>query len=156
PEDVDRFGKVTDALASYYGNSVTGLAGGSDVVEREIREWVDEKLITPDGIRGQVLKGKDKSERLDNEFVSGLVNTHLIRAEQRAGAVWFELSHDRLIDPVRASNRQWFDAKLHPFQKIATVWEAQHRPDGLLLVGADFEEAERWAEAKRAFVTNSE
>jgi uncharacterized protein YecT (DUF1311 family) len=156
PQDVDHFGKVTDALASYYDNSVAGLASGSDVVEREIRDWVDKKLITPDGIRGQVLKGKDKSERLDNELISGLVNTHLVRAEQRAGAVWFELSHDRLIDPVRASNRQWFDAKLHPFQKIAAVWEAQHRPDGLLFVGAVFDEAKRWAEANGALVTDSE
>ena len=155
-EEVERFGNVTDALVSYYGNSVAGLAGGSDVVERAVREWVDKRLITLDGIRGQVLKGKDKSEGLDNELISGLVDTHLVRAEQRAGAVWFELSHDRLIEPVHASNRQWFDAKLHSFQKIAAVWEAQHRPDALLFVGAALDEAKRWVEANGAFVTDSE
>jgi uncharacterized protein YecT (DUF1311 family) len=103
-----------------------------------------------------VLKEQDQSGGLNNASVRSLLDTHLVRSEQRAGATWYELAHDRLVAPVRASNQQWFDAKLHSFQKIAAVWEAQRGPDGLLLVGAAFEEAKHWAEANGAFVTNSE
>src|SRR5262249_7518794 len=41
-------------------------------------------------------------------------------------------------------------------QKVAAVWEAQRRPDGLLFAGTDFDEARRWAEANGPFVTDSE
>jgi len=73
------------------------------------------------------------------------VNTHLVRAEQRAGAVWYELAHDRLIEPVRTDNAAWRDAHLNQVQKRASVWEAQGRPAGLLLLGAELAEAQRWA-----------
>ena len=32
------------------------------------------------------------------------------RAEQRVGSTWFELSHDRLIGPVRQNNQRWHAA----------------------------------------------
>ncbi len=35
-----------------------------------------------------------------------LVNKHLLRSEWRNGSDWFELTHDRLIGPIVASNRR--------------------------------------------------
>jgi len=144
-DDIRSFGDVTKALAQYYEKEMAEIAGGDARVERALREWVGGKLITPDGIRGQVLKGAGESEGLDNELIGRLVDTHLVRGEQRAGAVWYELSHDRLIEPVRSNNKKWFDAHLSKVQKVTTVWEAQGRPDGLLLLGADLAEAKQWA-----------
>ena len=69
------------------------------------RQWVDEKLITPDGIRNQVLRGARQSEGLDSALVQKLVATHLMRSEKRGGATWYELAHDRLIEPIRDNNR---------------------------------------------------
>ena len=47
---------------------------------------------------GRVYRG------LPNEAVEELEDRHLIRPEWRAGARWYELTHDRLIEPIRASN----------------------------------------------------
>lgn len=43
---------------------------------------------------------------MDDELVAKLVNAHLVRGEYRGGALWYEIAHDRLIEPVRASNRR--------------------------------------------------
>ncbi|MGE0101065.1 MAG: PQQ-binding-like beta-propeller repeat protein [Blastocatellales bacterium] len=144
-EDVLELGNVTEALSGYYAGEVGKLAAGDDRTAREIREWVDEKLITADGIRSQVLRGAGRSEGLDNDLIARLINTHLIRAEQRVGAVWYELAHDRLIAPIREDNRRWFDSHLHQVQKLAKIWGAQDEPPGLLLAGKELEEARQWA-----------
>jgi NTE family protein len=39
--------------------------------------------------------------------VHALERHHVIRAEWRANAHWYELTHDRLIGPIRASNRRF-------------------------------------------------
>ncbi len=142
-DDIQSFGDVTKALAEYYEKEVAGI--GDAGVERAIREWVGEKLITPDGIRGQVLKSAGQSEGLNNELIGRLVDTHLVRGEQRAGATWYELSHDRLIEPVRANNARWFEANLSAVQREAALWDKQSRPNGLLLRGPVLVGAERWA-----------
>ncbi len=140
-EDIKSFGDVTQALAKYYEDVVSARPR----VQRAIRKWVGEKLITKDGIRSQVLKGAGTSEGLGNELIAGLVNSHLVRAEQRSGAVWYELAHDRLIEPVQRNNEEWFDAHLSKVQKVAPLWETQGRPPGLLVVGEELAEAQRWA-----------
>jgi len=151
--DIESFGDVNTALSSYYESEVGRIAAANDRRQRAIREWIGGKLITPEGIRGQVLRGAGKSEGLENDIIALLVNTHLIRAEQRAGAVWYELAHDRLIVPVRSNNKLWFDAHLSKLQKVATVWDAQGMPDGLLMLDADLEEAKQWAGANEAAIT---
>src|SRR5271165_3329007 len=155
-DDIQLFGDVTKALADYYEKEVAEIAGGDARVERAIREWVGERLITADGIRGQVLKGAGESEGLDNELIGRLVNTHLVRGEQRAGAEWYELSHDRLIEPVRTNNKEWFEAHLSKVQKVASVWETQGRPEGLLLLGGDLVEARQWAQVNESSLTGIE
>lgn len=154
--DIERFGDVTDALSGYYADEVARRAESDMHVERTIREWVGNRLITPDGIRSQVLRGAGKSEGLDNGLIASLVDTHLVRGEQRDGATWYELAHDRLIEPVRNNNRDWFDAHLHKVQKDASVWETQGRPTSLLLLGSDLAEAEHWAGQNESSLTTTE
>ncbi len=154
--DVKDSGDVTKALSKYYADEVARLANGDVRVERKLREWVGERLITPEGIRSQVLRGAGKSEGLDNDLIASLVNTHLVRGEQRDSATWYELAHDRLIEPVRHNNRVWSDAHLHKVQKDATAWEAQRRPTSLLLLGADLTEAKRWEAQNGLLLTQVE
>lgn len=101
--DLQRVGSVDQALASYYAKAVQIVAGNAKLEERILRQWFDEHLITPEGIRSQVLKGAESTEGLPNIVLRLLENTHLIRGETRAGKTWFELSHDRLVTPVRRS-----------------------------------------------------
>lgn len=145
-EDVTTFGDVGQALASYYDAAVAKIAAGDAGNERRIREWFDDRLITPDGVRRQVLRGVDQSEGLPNTQIDKLQDTYLVRVEERAGAKWFELAHDRLIKPVRHSNEAWRIRNLTLFQRQAKLWAENARPDDMLFAGSELAEALRFAE----------
>jgi hypothetical protein len=151
--DVEAVGDVDTALAAYYAERVASIAAETGVAERLIRDWCDEQLITEQGIRGQVLQGPEASQGLDNRAIWPLVDAHLVRAEKHRGATWFELAHDRLIEPVRADNAAWRVAHLHPLQRQAALWEEQGHAGGLLLRDEALEEAEAWAKANDEALT---
>jgi WD40 repeat protein len=146
-DDVQDVGDVDTALRGYYADTVADVAAETEIRERTIRQWFDTQLITEQGIRGQVLQRPEHSQGLDNRAIGALVDAHLVRAEQRRGATWFELAHDRLIEPVRADNAAWQEAHLSPFQRQAALWTEAGRPEGLLLGGATLGLAEQWAAA---------
>ena len=155
-EDVEAIGDVDSALAGYYVERVAAIAGETGVSERAIREWFDRQLITAQGIRGQVLQDHERSQGLENRAIELLVDAHLVRAEKRRGATWFELAHDRLIEPVRKDNAIWYQTNLSALQRQADLWERQGRPGGLLLRNQALTEAEQWAAAHNAELTDTE
>jgi hypothetical protein len=140
---------VDQALEQYYTGKVETAARAAGAKEAQVRRWVENKLITTQQLRGQVLKGPTDTEGLPNAVIDGLVGAYLVRAEQRLGGIWFELTHDRLVDPIRRNNREWFASRLQPFQLQADQWAA--RPGGergaLLLKGTSLADAEVWAAA---------
>lgn len=143
--DIQEAGDVDSALAGYYADRVKVIAESIGVRERTIREWFDSQLITQQGIRGQVLRGQEQSEGLENQAIDPLVDAHLVRAENRRGATWYELAHDRLIEPIRQNNAEWFQANLSTLQRQAALWESQNRVKGLLLRADALKDAEQWA-----------
>ncbi len=145
--DVSSVGDVDSALRSYYAEAVASVAAATGVPERAIRDWVDRQLITEGGIRGQVLMGEGASQGLDNRAIWPVVDAHLVRAERRRGATWFELAHDRLITPVRTDNEAWRQEHLSTLQRQAALWDREERPAGLLLEGQPLVDAEAWTAA---------
>ncbi len=162
PEDLEEFGDVSEALGAYYDDSVARVAGGevaalrATAVERDIREWFDQRLITAGGVRDRVLMERGTSGGLANQLIACLRDSHLVRAEQRAGATWFELAHDRLIEPVCGSNAAWLKEHLSEVQKRASLWEKQDRPPGLLMKDEELAAGERWAAENEAGLTGDE
>ena len=142
--DLATLGDVGQALAEYYAERVKAIAFESGVRERIIREWFDRKLITDQGIRTPVLMGTEYSEGLANCAVHALENAHLVRAEKRGGVTWYELAHDRLVEPIRTNNAAWFDANLSVLQRRAKDWHKQGHPKDLLLRGDMLKTAEVW------------
>jgi WD40 repeat protein len=136
-------GNVGDALGAYYEKGVKRADVG---LERQIRTFFDEALVT-NGIRNLVRSEPNVTAGLANAEIDTLCDVYLIRKELRAGGYWLELSHDRLLEPVRSSNERWFaDSKnVQKFQKYATQWRREDRPDSLLLLGRDLDEANAWA-----------
>jgi Protein of unknown function (DUF1236)/FHA domain len=147
-EHVRTIGSVDTALSDYYAEKLAGIAAETSVTERTIRVWFERQLITEQGTRGQVMQEPGRSRGLDNRVIAKLVDAHLVRAEQRLGTTWFELAHDRLIDPVHKSNAEWYRATLNPFQIQADVWERNNRPDGMLISGESLTQAEAWIAAQ--------
>ncbi len=152
--DVEAVGNVDTALSDYYAERVASAARETGVSERAIRDWCERQLITGQGIRGQVLQGPEQG--LDRAAIQRLLDAYLVRAEKRRGATWFELAHDRLIEPVQKNNAAWREAHLSALQRQADLWEKQDRPDGLLLRSQALIDAERWAEANAAGLTETE
>ncbi len=145
-KDLASVGDVDQSLADYYASTVKRIAGQASVEERLIREWFQQRLITQTGFRGHVLMGFEHSEGLNNRAVRLLEDAHIIRGEKRAGATWYELSHDRLIDPIRSENAAWFIENLSLLQRQATLWAQQGHPEGLLIYGKELQEAEKQAQ----------
>lgn len=143
--DIERWGNVDTALGDYYDDCVRTIAQGTGTPERQIRDWVEEQLTTPDGLRFQVVEGAGQTEGLKNAVLVGLENAHLIRREHHRGVRWYELTHDRLVRPIQESNAAWRVEHLSLLEREAAVWDQHGRRDHLIIVGAALDEMERLA-----------
>jgi hypothetical protein len=104
---VGSFGKTDDALRRYYDSTVHQVADTGAAGEERLRAWFEKNLITPGGTRGIVYRGRYFSNGVSNKAVEQLEAAHLIRGDTRAGSTWYELTHDRFIEPIKDSNRAW-------------------------------------------------
>lgn len=109
---VKAVGDVDGALGRFYENVLEETARETLLEKDELRAWVDEYLITPEGTRGLAYQGKALTGRggrgIPNTAVAKLEGKHLLRAETRPGGErWYELCHDRFIAPIQASNQVW-------------------------------------------------
>lgn len=156
PDNLASVGDVDTALADYYAERVRLTAEQTGVSERLIREWFDRELITEGGLRGQVLKGREGTRGLGEVAIRKLQDMHLIRGEERRGATWLELSHDRLLRPIRADNTVWFERNLNFLQKRAAEWQRQGKPDSLCLHGRELAKSKHFASANPAEVAATE
>ncbi len=157
PEHVKLVGNIDKALSEFYAEKVKAIAKESVISERALRQWFDSELITPQGIRSQVMQDakdtlKGINDEAENKVIDALLKSHLVRVEERRGVRWFELAHDRLVDPVRASNTEWFKQHLVPLQTQAPLWEEKRDP-GLLLRGREWKKARRWADTHPLEIT---
>jgi|GEM_PF-2295707 len=134
-------GDVSNALAEYYDGRVKRPSAD---VERQVRDWIGEILINPAGFRNLVRQEPGNTSGLPQAAIDELCDAYLVRRELRAGATWLELAHDRLVRPIRESNRQWDLLNLTPFQRQADLWEAQKRSDDYLLRGEALTAARAW------------
>lgn len=101
------FGDVNQALSRFYQRSIKRTIQESGVREQDLRAWFEKSLITPAGTRGTVYRGRRDTGGIPNRAVQELEDLHLIRGEWRAGARWYELTHDRFIGPIESSNEAW-------------------------------------------------
>ena len=132
---------VDAILSEYYDQEVARAAAVPGGSEADIRAWFDRDLISTDGVRKPTRRGPG-GDRL-SPLLPLLVDVHLIRRNEHAGAMWYELAHDRLVRPIRRSNAAW-RTKHDPLER-AVLWDAEGRPRRLLLTGPDLDRAKEWA-----------
>jgi WD40 repeat protein len=107
-EHLEHFGNVDEVLAGFYVEAVRAAATRAHVRESSLRRQVERALLTPGGTRGTAYRDRKTTGGIPNAAVDELEARHLVRAERRSGARWYELTHDRLIGPLRASNAAYF------------------------------------------------
>lgn len=154
-QDLEAYAKVSTSLAGYYADAVTAIANGDVALERMIRDWVGTKLIVG-GIRTQLRREPGKSAGLDNRHIEKLLDSYIVRTEQRVGFSWFELSHDRLVEPILEDNATWQQGHLHPLQVQAKLWEDGGHSHALLLDPDALPAADTWAAANPDLLTAGE
>ena len=140
-KNVTELAGIDDALASFYAGAIAAAAG-PHTSEREIRQWIEDDLISADGFRKPSRNGPGEH---GDEVLTKLENAHLIRADKRQTLTWYELSHDRLVAPILDANTTWRDRNLSMLQHRANEWERASKPDGLLISGDVLVEAQEWA-----------
>jgi hypothetical protein len=142
-EDVEKSGSVDTALADYYSTVLQEIAGDDLRLERNLRDWVQRQLIIEDSFRVPSLQRQLARYGLDQNVIQRLISAFLVRSEQRLGATWYELAHDRLVRAVVEDNRRWRERRLLPWQLAAERWNLDGRPAGsnLLLKGDALREA---------------
>jgi hypothetical protein len=101
--DVQAFGDVDTVLGRFYDEAVHAASPRGR--EGRLRSKIEQSFITSIGTRGTVYRTRDW-ERLAGAL-DELERRHVIHAEWRAGTRWYELTHDRLIDPIRESNQAY-------------------------------------------------
>jgi Tetratricopeptide repeat len=106
-EHIKAFGDVDEALSSFYERCLQQTVQLIGVNEGQLRRWFEHTLITPVGTRGTVFRGLEQTGDIPNAAVDALEEQHLIRVDLRGGARWYELTHDRLIGPIKTSNQNW-------------------------------------------------
>ena len=108
-EHIRKYAPVDQALAKFYGDVIRRVAADSGMDPLDLRRWCEDALITPGGTRALVYRGVSDSGGLQNGAIDRLESEHLIRGEERAGAHWYELSHDKFIEAIQSGNRQAFE-----------------------------------------------
>ena len=145
-EEVEQYGNIDRALTDFYESALDEAKRKSDVGERALRRWFSHQLITPMGTRGLAMREQEETAGLPNAAVDVLEGRHLIRADVRAGARWYELAHDRLVDPIVQSNQAWEATWETPLRAMARRWQ-ETKDESLLYRRETLAEALAWAKA---------
>lgn len=106
-QHIQKFGDVNTALTDFYHEALQATKKKTGVGKYRMRRWFNDKLITPAKTRGTVFRGEKNTEGLPNKAVDELARQYIIRGDFRAGGLWYELTHDRLIEPIQRSNGPW-------------------------------------------------
>jgi hypothetical protein len=131
--EIEQFGNIDRALTDFYESALQHTVQESQVKERQLRRWFGSELITPMKTRGLALRGDKDTSGLPNAAVDVLDRLHIVRAESRAGAYWYELAHDRLVDPIVNSNAAYEQSRTTTLRITAQKW--QQSKDAALLYG---------------------
>ena len=145
--DVETYGDVDQALAQFYERAVAKAVAETGINPRLLRAWFGEKLITPAHTRGLLFQDGQTTDGLPNRVVNVLRNAFIVREEVRGADLFYELAHDRLVDPILAANQRFHQSYFNPLAGVADRWADAGRSVDLLLGRAELTSAQRFARA---------
>ena len=101
---------ITNALGNFYESTLQQVLRKHKglISQIELRAWFERALITEARTRDSVHQGETQTAGLDNTVVQSLASDFfLLRQESRAGSTWYELTHDRFVEPILQANQTW-------------------------------------------------
>lgn len=101
------YGGVDAALSRYYDDAIRAALPGTGMDENALRKWFATSFVTPMKTRNTVLYTPRRTAGVPNSVIDEFEGRHLIRAEYRARARWYELTHDRFIEALEVSNSEF-------------------------------------------------
>ena len=121
-DDVKEAGNIENALSDYYEDAILTVLEKSreyleedkvkPISENKLRDWFEHELIIEDTeTRNIVSKGSAETAGLANRVVEILVEQKLLRDFKRAEKIWYELAHDRFVEPILRANEAWREAR---------------------------------------------
>ncbi len=140
-DDLAACGDIGQALESFYERAVSKASERSGVPPERIRQWCGHSLITPRRLRSQVDRAAETTAGLKNKAVAELVETRLVRKQEIRGGTWYELVHDRFIEPVLRVNERRLLAESTPLRRDAEAWHQAGRDVSYLYRGQQLAEA---------------
>lgn len=155
-DQITPFSDVGGALGAYYADAVRETAVKTGTAERLIRDWFETQLLTERGFRSQTPTGPSADNVTAATVLNRLEHRYLVRGDVRAGITWYELSHDRLAEPVLADNAVWRRTNLVKWEKRADKWWRGGRDPALLLGADDLRDAKRALSRRREDSTPAE
>jgi tetratricopeptide (TPR) repeat protein len=130
---VRRYGNVDRFLAGFCSRTLSSVAREHDVPVARLRSWLQQTFITELGTRGTAYEGLGQTAGMPNSVLRSLEDQHLIKADYRWGTRWYELQHDRLIEPLQQA---------HPLELLQTA-ELELADGALVLAERHAEQAIR-------------
>ena len=92
-------------LKDFYNNQINQL--GSFWVKTRVRRLFEDRLISDTNRRLSLEEEQiERKAKVPKRILSKLVDNRLLRAEPRVGSVYYEVSHDALIEPIRKAHRE--------------------------------------------------
>ena len=103
-----------------------------------------------------VNRGETETKGLPNPIIDRLRDAYLIRADIRGGETWYELTHDRLVEPIVEANLRWRADYYNPVAVAYQSWLEAGRNSDKLLDGSRLQEAQTFANSHPREVTDAE
>lgn len=100
-EHIRRYADVDRALTDFCDQALAMVSADHDLDPDDLRQWLIDTFITELGTRSTAYEGPTQTAGMPNSVLHALEDRHLLHAEIRSNSRWFELQHDRLIQPLQ-------------------------------------------------------
>jgi hypothetical protein len=121
-KDVQAYGDVDQVLGELYDTAVHSASATAHMREGRLRKLIESDFITPSGTRAPVFVDDTSDGKASAKAVAELERRHVIQAEEwRPGARLYELTHDRLIEPIQMSNETYRASRRWRWRLVAAL-----------------------------------
>lgn len=100
-QDLYSGGDIDGGLVQFCEHAVRDVATAQAIPEPELWTWLVRTFVTDLGTRDAAYEGVTGVGGMPKEVAGQLLDRHVLTAERRLGARWYQLPNDRLIAPVR-------------------------------------------------------